>query len=95
VDCEPVLECYYPQAATLELRDLHPEPKPIVLLGLDPDRLLHCPYTPLLLQVRALTKNPLLEVAGEPVLGHGSKDTAAAGDVLGWLTPQLSCKRII
>jgi hypothetical protein len=68
-----VVQRHDSQVPTLESVDFAPEPIPVVLLRLRPNRMLENPDAPLLAQVRPLLEHRVIEVVREPVLRHTSR----------------------
>src|SRR5258708_31819004 len=61
---------YNPQVMALQLGDLAPEAKSVVLLRLHSDRIVHHSRAPFFFQVRPLAQDLLLKVFREAVFAH-------------------------
>ena len=65
-----IVEGHYSKIAITQFRDYAPETPPVVLLALDPNRMLYHRDAPFATEVRPLAENLTLEIVGEAILGH-------------------------
>lgn len=65
-----IVEGHHSKIAVAQVRDYAPEAPPIVLLALDPNRILYDRDAPFATEVRPLAEDLTLEVVGEAILGH-------------------------
>ena len=65
-----IVEGHDSKIAVGQIRDYAPESPPVVLLALDPNRILYDGDAPFATEVRPLAKDLTLEIVGEAILGH-------------------------
>ena len=65
-----IVEGHYSKIAVGQFRDYAPEAPPVVLLALNPKRILYVRGAPFATEVRSLAEDLTLEIGGEAILGH-------------------------
>ena len=65
-----IVEGHYSKIAVGQVRDHAAEAPPVVLLALDPNRILYDRDAPFATEVRPLAEDLALEMVGEAILGH-------------------------